>query len=89
MCNRSVLAVPEQALNRTPRASDERSRRRGRGSAEQDEGDEEAEDASDASEGDASDDDRPKKRGRPPASHRERIKGFTDPEVSSRGAGVG
>lgn len=37
---------------------------------------------SEVSEGDASaDDDRPRKRGRPPASHREKIKGFTDQEV--------
>lgn len=35
-------------------------------------------DASDAS----ADDDRPRKRGRPPASHREKIKGFTDQEVN-------
>lgn len=30
---------------------------------------------------DRSDDDRPRKRGRPPTSNRERIKGFTDIEV--------
>lgn len=39
---------------------------------------------SDISDADVSaDDDRPRKRGRPPASHREKIKGFTDQEVSS------
>lgn len=39
---------------------------------------------SDVSDADVSaDDDRPRKRGRPPASHREKIKGFTDQEVSS------
>lgn len=55
---------------------------RGRGSAEGADADGEGDAESDGSEGDASaDDDRPRKRGRPPASHREKIKGFTDQEV--------
>lgn len=56
-------------------------KRRGRGSAEGgDGGDLDGDAESDGSDG-GSDDDRPRKRGRPPASHREKIKGFTDQEV--------
>lgn len=63
-------------------------KRRGRGSGdgegEGEGGEADGEGDSDGSEGDQSaDDDRPRKRGRPPASHREKIKGFTDQEVSS------
>lgn len=43
-------------------------------------GDESGESSGD---GDESGDDRPKKRGRPPAGHKEKIKNFTDAEVSS------
>ncbi|CAK1540056.1 unnamed protein product [Leptosia nina] len=62
-------------------------KRRGRGGdsaegAEGVDGDGEADNESDISDGDVSaDDDRPRKRGRPPASHREKIKGFTDQEI--------
>lgn len=60
-----------------------RRKRRGRGTSEGADGaDGEGDAESDASDADMSaDDDRPRKRGRPPASHRERIKGFTDQEV--------
>ncbi|XP_063395303.1 chromodomain-helicase-DNA-binding protein 1 isoform X1 [Cydia fagiglandana] len=63
-------------------AESRRNRKRG-GQVSGAEGDGEGEaDESYASEGDASaDDDRPRKRGRPPASHREKIKGFTDQEI--------
>ncbi|XP_050554686.1 chromodomain-helicase-DNA-binding protein 1 isoform X3 [Spodoptera frugiperda] len=56
-------------------------KRRGRGSAEGGDGaDLDGDAESDGSDG-GSDDDRPRKRGRPPASHREKIKGFTDQEI--------
>lgn len=58
-------------------------KQRGRGSGEGADADGDGDGDSYASEGDNSaDDDRPRKRGRPPASHREKIKGFTDAEVS-------
>ncbi|XP_050681248.1 chromodomain-helicase-DNA-binding protein 1 isoform X2 [Leptidea sinapis] len=59
-------------------------KRRGRGADDSAEGADGADgdgDDTDASDGDVSDDDRPRKRGRPPASHREKIKGFTDQEI--------
>ncbi|XP_041975672.1 chromodomain-helicase-DNA-binding protein 1 isoform X1 [Aricia agestis] len=58
--------------------------RRGRGGdadGEADGEDAEGDAESDASDGDSDGDDRPRKRGRPPASHREKIKGFTDQEI--------
>ncbi|KAI5640605.1 hypothetical protein NE865_07150 [Phthorimaea operculella] len=72
------LYLPPRRKNQNNSAEDRRGRKN-RGSGDAD-GDGDAE--SDASEGDASaDDDRPRKRGRPPASHREKIKGFTDAEI--------
>lgn len=55
-------------------------KRRGRSSAEGGDGGDMDDGESDGSDA-GSDDDRPRKRGRPPASHREKIKGFTDQEV--------
>ncbi|CAG4978576.1 unnamed protein product [Parnassius apollo] len=77
------LYLPPRRKNMQANNADSRDgrKRRGRGSGEggaDGEGDLE----SDASEAEASaDDDRPRKRGRPPASHREKIKGFTDQEI--------
>ncbi|CAK1602096.1 unnamed protein product [Parnassius mnemosyne] len=77
------LYLPPRRKNMQANNDDGRDgrKRRGRGSGEggaDGEGDLE----SDASEAEASaDDDRPRKRGRPPASHREKIKGFTDQEI--------
>ncbi|XP_013134989.1 PREDICTED: chromodomain-helicase-DNA-binding protein 1 isoform X3 [Papilio polytes] len=69
------------AENREGRKRRGRGEREGEGEAEG-EGEGEGDVESEVSEGEASaDDDRPRKRGRPPASHREKIKGFTDQEI--------
>lgn len=65
--------------------TEERKRMRGRGSGDGIDGCEggDADGDSEASEADGSaDDERPRKRGRPPVAHREKIRGFTDQEVA-------
>ncbi|CAH2254792.1 jg15380 [Pararge aegeria aegeria] len=75
------LYLPPRRKNMQQNNAEGGRKRRGRSTGEGGEGaDGDAE--SDGSDPDASgDDDRPRKRGRPAASHREKIKGFTDQEI--------
>ncbi|XP_049876715.1 chromodomain-helicase-DNA-binding protein 1 isoform X2 [Pectinophora gossypiella] len=77
------LYLPPRRKNLQQNNADTKRGRKGRSRASgEGDGDGEGDAESDASDGDASaDDDRPRKRGRPPASHREKIKGFTDAEI--------
>ncbi|XP_060804786.1 chromodomain-helicase-DNA-binding protein 1 isoform X2 [Amyelois transitella] len=78
------LYLPPRRKNLQQNNADEKGgrSRRGRSSGDGAEGAGEDGDAdSDASYEVSADDERPRKRGRPPASHREKIKGFTDQEI--------